>query len=519
MPNCSVSIPKWETEGKPLSSSPTNVTFSLIKNDTLYFELANTQTIYMYFNLNYSGTNTPSYQVAIYDALTYNLVSTLTSSLNNLSTNIDLLAGLYIVCLRSISGNFTGTVRADYYGFGRVVKLDPVAVESQQYVEFELTTKPKPKPCDKDMVWEIVDGKLPPGIMLNNSSGLLYGKLPYLDCLDDPDDLMNDIPSANLFFTAGLTKYETVEPWGRRWNFKLRISILEQPHHYEEKWFCLLIYNNWTRSQMKFFQEYDNGLNQGQIIKSVDQRYKVGLCENTCVIDKEANEAINEAIKEFIESEIEITDDDDILHIELDPIMNDAENQNSYTVYTKKGDIHTKEKIIIEDNGTKYFGAYENFHTTIDMDPDIIAQINLYTPEIAPGYISENVMIEIDSYEVYLGFRQYARLQLNNPDSEIQLYKDDRVFIDFMNMSSKVKYEYMSYDPEVGIDGVDDSKGIADEVKHYIFIYYDKEKMPEVEEIENMINKQKQKGPWELHHSVGEFTDFELVVARKYNEA
>ena len=90
MPNCSVSIPKWETEGKPLSSSPTNVTFSLIKNDTLYFELVNTQTIYMYFNLNYSGTNTPSYQVAIYDALTYNLVSTLTSSLNNLSTNIDL---------------------------------------------------------------------------------------------------------------------------------------------------------------------------------------------------------------------------------------------------------------------------------------------------------------------------------------------------------------------------------------------------------------------------------------------
>ena len=67
--------------------------------------------------------------------------------------------------------------------------------------------------------------------------------------------------------------------------------------------------------------------------------------------------------------------------------------------------------------------------------------------------------------------------------------------------------------------GVDDSKGIADEVKHYIFIYYDKEKLPEVEEIENMINKQKQKGPWELHHSVGEFTDFELVVARKYNEA
>ena len=66
--------------------------------------------------------------------------------------------------------------------------MDPVAVESQQYVEFELTTKPKPKPCDKDMVWEIVDGKLPPGIMLSNSSGLLYGKLPYLDCLDDRDD-------------------------------------------------------------------------------------------------------------------------------------------------------------------------------------------------------------------------------------------------------------------------------------------------------------------------------------------
>lgn len=517
MPNCAISIPKWETEGRPLSSTQTDVSFTMIKNDTLFFELSNTQTIYMYFNLRSNG-GPVNYMISIYDASTFNLVSTLTSTSLNLSTNIDLLSGVYIVCLRSLAGSYTGTARADYYGFGRVVTFAPVVGESGSMAEFDLKTEPKRKPCDKDMTWKIVDGKLPPGLSLDSRTGLVYGQLPYLDCIDDPDDAFNTIPSANLFYSSGIDKYETVEPWGRRWNFKLRISITDQPEHFDEKWFCILIYNNWTRTQAKFFKEYDNGLIYGNIIKDVEQNYQIGLCDNICP-PKENIEIIDEVIKDFLSNGIQITDDNDILHIDIPEIPDfDSVNPNSVDIYTRIDGNITKRKITIENDGINHFGAYTNYQTTIEMDSEILNQRNVYVPEIQPGYISEDIMIEVDSYDQYLSFRQYSRYAKDNPQSKVYEYRDSKLFKAFMNVDSNVKYEYITYDPTLGIDGVDDSKGISDNVQQYIYIYYEHIELPEVKKIEDLNNKQLEKAPIMFELAMGEGVDFSLTRIGKNNE-
>lgn len=516
MPNCAISIPKWESEGRPLTQTPTNVSFTMIKNDTLYFELTNTQTVYMYFNLRNTG-GPVSYMISIYDAKTYNLVSTVNSTSLSLSTNIDLLSGVYIVCLRSLSGSYTGTARADYYGKGRVITLSPVVGEVQQAVEFDLKIEPRRKPCAKDMIWTLTDGKLPPGLHIDTRTGLIFGQLPYLDCIDDPDDAYNTIPSANLFYSSGIDRYETVEPWGRRWNFRLRIAIEDQPEHFDEKWFCILIYNNWTRTKDKFFNEYDNGLNVGAIIKQKDQEYQIGLCDNLCP-PKETNEVIDEVIKEFLENGIQVTPDVDILHIEFDDVGNpnsNLMNPNTVSIYTRTDENVNKRIVTIENDGVNHFGAYGNHHTTIEMDEEILNQRNIYVPEVQAGYISEDIMIEVSSYEEYLGFRQYARIAKDIPDSSVYEYRDMKIFHDFMNLTNNVKYEYMTYDPEIGVDGVEDSKDMSDTVKHYIYIYHDIDKMPEVKQIEDMQNKEKQKAPFFFFGGGGEGIDFSLKTQGK----
>lgn len=517
MPNCAISIPKWETEGRPLSSTPTNVSFTMIKNDTLFFELSNTQTVYMYFKLSNSGSSV-NYIISIYDASTYNLVSTVTSTSLNLSTNIDLLSGVYIVCLRSLAGSYTGTARADYYGFGRVVTFAPIVGESGSIVEFDLKTEPKQKLCDKEMNWKVIDGKLPPGLRLDTRTGLIYGRLPYLDCIDDPDDVFNTIPSSNLFYSSGIDKYETVEPWGRRWNFKLRISINGQIENFDEKWFCILIYNNWTRTQEKFFREYDNGLIYGNIIKDVEQEYKIGLCDNICP-PKENNEIIDEVIKDFLDAGIQIENDDDILHIDIPETPDfDSINPNSVDIYTRIDGNITKRKITIENDGENLFGAYTNHQTTIEMDSEILNQRNVYVPEIQPGYISEDIMIEVNSYDEYLGFRQYARFAKDNPQSNIYEYRNTKLFNDFMNINSNVKYEYITYDPKLGVDGVEESKDISDKLQHYIYIYYEHIELPEVQKIEELNKKELQKAPIMFELATGEGADFTLTRVGKNNE-
>jgi hypothetical protein len=66
----------------------------------------------------------------------------------------------------------------------------------------------------------------------------LQGILPNLDC-DESSDLS---PSQNWYYDIDKTWF----PWGRRWRFKVRGYVANDPASKVEEWFCLQIYNNWS---------------------------------------------------------------------------------------------------------------------------------------------------------------------------------------------------------------------------------------------------------------------------------
>lgn len=522
MPVCAVSNPTWENS-EVINPTPTDVDFTMLKNGTLHFILDNSQTVYFKF---YFTSLTPnqsvSIQISIYSANSFALISSLTSSETNIETNIDLQAGTYIICIRSLRGSYKGTATAQYFGFSRVVSLSPEVGESGQECNFNLTVDGIRKPCDKDMQWEIVEGTLPQGLVLDKYSGVIRGTLPYLDCLPDDDgNLFSEVASANLFFTNEHHSGMTVEPWGRRWQFKLRISMVEQPEHYDEQSFCISIYNNWTRTERKFLDAYEEGIELKDIITKVEMekpKYKFGLCPpDPCNIDKDVDDVLDVELNEWDG----VDSDDDVIHIELalNKNLSDSkkiqdsnkigETPRTYVVYKSEDGNKTKEMYEVDDDGKYIPSVYIDHHATIDIDEDIIDQGNMYDSFIADGvtqgYIQETITIELFDYEHYLGFRLWANKNLKTHPL-IKEYEYNKLFLDFLRGGENVEHEYI-FAPADNSDNDDDFKF---EDKHFIYISYNVDKLPEAKYLEDMINAEKEKGPWDVMCTGGDRATFEL---------
>lgn len=499
MPVCAVSNPSWATS-PIINPTPTNVAFDMTTNATMHFTIENNQTVYFVFNLvNTTPSLAANIQIGIYSATTFSLVAQLNSSTTFIESNIDLPLGTYIVCMRSIRGSFTGTAKADYYGFSRNVTFD-VRVSHGESVKTELKTEPKRKPCDKPMKWELVEGHLPDGLTIEPFSGMIHGTLPILDCTnDDPD--YNNFPSANMYFkTLETFPNSSVYSWGRQWKFKLKISMVDQPQNYEEKWFCISILNDFSRTTRKFFENYENGNTIGEVIKDTkDKDFVFGLCPpDPCnTIDKPIDEVIdNDVIKDWDG----VTIDDDITYIDIPNVntIKDDDNTLTYTQYEVIYGKVTKRPVNIKLESIKTACKYNNHYATIDMDQDVIDLGNIKV--VDKGYTQETITIELDNYEHYLVFREWA-LAHRNTDERIIEYKDSELFNLFLMNSDKVLYGYIHYDPVNGYtyDGVSygvsqDDLGIGDE-KHFIYIEMKVDDLPEPKLIQDITKENQAKVP------------------------
>ena len=502
MPVCAVSIPSWETSDV-INPTPVPIEFDMSKNGTLQFELYNYQTVYFQFRLEALTPLQVSIQFSIYNALSLTLVSSLTSTDTLIETNIDLAAGKYVICLRAIRGSYRGTAKADYYGYSRVVNFEPKSY-SGDVCNFALTTQPLPKPCDRPMKWELLEGSLPNGLVLNMNSGLIAGTLPWLDCLDDDTSPYNNMPSANMFYkTLDTIAGVTIEPWGRRWKFKLRISMVDQPENYQDEWFCISIYNDWSRTDQKYMDDYNNGIEVGEVIKQIDKpRYTIGLCPpDPCKIDKDVEDVIKIEIGDWEG----VTEDDDILILELPDIddIDPNEIKNKKLIeYSSIGGVRKKTTTIIEDNADIVYCNTFNHASTIDMDNDVIEIGNIIVPPVQKGYVQETITIELDSYEHFLTFRHW--LGVNLRDERVKEYANSKLLNLFLVDSDKVEYAHIYYDPKVGYDfnnsGVSDpeSLGLSDAPKHFIYIYFKVDELPEVKYLEDIINTQTVNNPIDI---------------------
>lgn len=510
MPVCAVSNPSWATS-PVINPTPTNVAFNMTTNATMHFVLENNQTVYFVFNLvNSTPSLATNIQIGIYSATTFALVAQLNSTTSLIESNIDLPIGTYIVCMRSIRGTFSGTAKADYFGYSRSVTLE-VRSFSGESVATEIKTEPKRKPCDKDMKWELVEGNLPEGLIIEPFSGMIHGTLPYLDCTQDNPNY-NGFPSANMYFkTLDTFPNSTVYSWGRRWKFKLRISMVDQPQNYEEKWFCISILNDFSRTAKRFFDNYDNGIEIGEVIKDTkDKPFIFGLCPpDPCdTVDKPAVEVVE---KDVIDNWENVTKDDHIIHLDIPDVnsIKDDNKQLSYNTYEVNNGVITKQVNNIIQEAVKSNCKFVNHYSTITMDQDVIDIGNIDTT-LTNGYFQEVITIELDSYEHYLVFREWA-LANRNKDERLLEYKDSKLFNLFLMNDPEALYSYINYNPKTGYtyDGNSfglsaDDVDISDVEKHFIYMVLEVKELPEPKLINDIKDKQEEKIPNDIEIYGGE---------------
>lgn len=165
----------------------------------------------------------------------------------NSTFTFEVLSGTYIMCVhRNGFVNQNGTVVAVFVSrpFFQTLPLSSFFGES---VRINDLVVPKPeRECHEPIFFELVDGELPPGIILDRL-GAVIGELPNLDCLPDA-------------VAPGVGFYEEIEgiryPFGRMWRFKIRIyTATTKPNEIKEEWFCIRVHNNWNLDTENFLKQ------------------------------------------------------------------------------------------------------------------------------------------------------------------------------------------------------------------------------------------------------------------------
>lgn len=111
-----------------------------------------------------------------------------------------------------------------------------------------ITAKKKPKDCSEALSYQLIDGDMPPGIRLSKD-GLMLGIVEDLDCIDNSMS-----PSFNWYYG---NHDGVVQSWGRKWRFKVRVSIASQPDVYTDEWFCVRVFNNWSVDKLSFTESQE----------------------------------------------------------------------------------------------------------------------------------------------------------------------------------------------------------------------------------------------------------------------
>jgi hypothetical protein len=217
----------------------------------------------------------------MYSAGTYLMYGNVKMTASSQAFQIEAAKGLYYMCVynnSSIVGNFTsGDISRTVTFFPSIAKLYPVGhhgitahaslqtsiiitdlniyngnklfvgeMGNQTELSFVITVGETmrfriPEPvasCDLPLVYELVDGTLPDGIVIDED-GLIHGCVKCLDSMESNIGL----PASSTWMGYNSGEWRA---WGRVWNFKIKVSLLSRPAFHTIANFCIRVYNNWS---------------------------------------------------------------------------------------------------------------------------------------------------------------------------------------------------------------------------------------------------------------------------------
>jgi hypothetical protein len=182
----------------------------------------------------------------------------------------DFVPGEYYICIGSAVFTYTGTLTGQFTGFPPTAILKPYFYAGEAILPINAETPPGIRVCNKLLYFEILDGILPPGLVMTQL-GKVYGILPNMDCIDENADLS---PSQNWYYEDE----STWQPWGRQWRFKVRVWIAIYPQAWADEWFCIKIYNNWSWDKDNFIPPFEYEVEDEIPLASTDPSIPNQIC-------------------------------------------------------------------------------------------------------------------------------------------------------------------------------------------------------------------------------------------------
>lgn len=245
-------IEKINVGGWPELNPNTITQFNIGFNDPSVFYINSVTTQTAVFNFNFTPTSSVTnfvINVTAYKKSGSSYVDMGSASFSELfgAFSKEFSQGEYFLCVSSTK-SFNGSVIGNFAGFAGEARFRST-LDVGETLSGNLVIERKPKFCDAPLWFDMLDGKLPPGITLSHL-GKLLGVLPNLDCLEDAGEYS---PAQNWYFedNCGLAN-----PWGREWRFKVRVRIDgdtgEDSLAEDIEWFCIRVYNNWSYDRDNF---------------------------------------------------------------------------------------------------------------------------------------------------------------------------------------------------------------------------------------------------------------------------
>lgn len=161
---------------------------------------------------------------------------------------VSLEAGSYIFSIKSnteVSFNFD----LGRSGFIQQYNPRPEFADGDLLVirDFVIQKKIVEVECNEPLSYDLVEGELPPSLKLAKHDGVIYGIIDDMDCGPEGDSA-----SFNWFYDNhdGIS-----QAWAKVYRFKLRVHLRRDPAVYRDEWFCIKVYNNWTRDAERYVEE------------------------------------------------------------------------------------------------------------------------------------------------------------------------------------------------------------------------------------------------------------------------
>ncbi len=174
-------------------------------------------------------TNTGRYYICIYDIGGTNFIR-----LTRTNTVFPNIARLQI---KSPSGTRL------YASLEGLSKFNVYQLDNGTILTAQLTKTNPPQHdlnCGLPINYYLIDGILPDGITLAKN-GLLSG---IIDCIDCNKSIEKFVPSSSWYGQQAVTG--DWYSWGRQWRFKARIELGDHKNIFDERWFCIRVYKNWS---------------------------------------------------------------------------------------------------------------------------------------------------------------------------------------------------------------------------------------------------------------------------------